>query len=450
MACGRIPPVAFPRAWRYANAMNGRRLLAISSLIFLRSVACSSNPPSGFAPGTTVPDASTAPPGNFQDPDGGFTPSVEAKLTGTVFTPKGDIPVFGALVYFTAEEPAKLPHDLACDRCVQLKEGTPYTRTDAKGQFALEVGRTGRGFLVVQKGGFRRVRDFNVVAGDQAVPRKLTELPGRRDEPEGDDIPSMVIGINNSDQIDETLKKMGIEVEYTESPKADSNVAQVVTKWQNIFKADVLAKQQIVFLPCTTDGPVLGYATQTENQNAMRQFAAAGGRVYVTDWSYDWLHLTWPGYVSLQKKGTTGPLPPDSSLCEGCFNNDWHATARADDPDLKNWIEQALQTSSFEVKKNYSRILSVNPVETTDTDGKPVTVTPKVWVSALTSPEGDGGTPSYLPTTVSFPYQCGKVMFSSYHTEADPGLSTQANVLFYILLETSVCNDSETGVVVVR
>ena len=64
-------------------------------------------------------------------------------------------------------------------------------------------------------------------------------------------------------------------------------------------------------------------------------------------------------------------------------------------------------------------------------DGNPVTVTPKVWV------EGMG------PSTVSFERSCGRVLFSTYHTEADKGSETellpQEKALLYILLEVAVC-----------
>lgn len=53
------------------------------------------------------------------------------------------------------------------------------------------------------------------------------------------------------------------------------------------------------------------------------------------------------------------------------------------------------------------------------------------------------------PATVSFEHGCGRVLFSSYHTEPfSNDLTPQERALLGVLLEASVCNDSPTGVVV--
>jgi len=50
---------------------------------------------------------------------------------------------------------------------------------------------------------------------------------------------------------------------------------------------------------------------------------------------------------------------------------------------------------------------------------------------------------------VSFEQGCGRVMFSTYHTEPfSTSLTAQERALLGVLLEVSVCNASPTGVVV--
>jgi hypothetical protein len=50
---------------------------------------------------------------------------------------------------------------------------------------------------------------------------------------------------------------------------------------------------------------------------------------------------------------------------------------------------------------------------------------------------------------VSFETGCGRVLFSTYHTEPfSTELTPQERTLLGILLEVSVCNDSSTGVVI--
>ena len=87
--------------------------------------------------------------------------------------------------------------------------------------------------------------------------------------------------------------------------------------------------------------------------------------------------------------------------------------------------------------------VTVNPVQTTDGTGAPKTVTPRVWVSG----SRNGG--ARRPSTVSFEHGCGRVLFSSYHTEPfSNDLTPQERALLGVLLEASVCNASPNGVVV--
>jgi hypothetical protein len=74
-----------------------------------------------------------------------------------------------------------------------------------------------------------------------------------------------------------------------------------------------------------------------------------------------------------------------------------------------------------------------------------VDVTPKVWVTAQ-----QGTSSAVAPTTVSFQNQCGRVLFSTYHTESGFGGSTtllaQEKALLYVLLEVGVCVGDRPGV----
>lgn len=85
------------------------------------------------------------------------------------------------------------------------------------------------------------------------------------------------------------------------------------------------------------------------------------------------------------------------------------------------------------MKENWTAISAVKPGSGVDPDGKPVTVTPKVWVEANTQW-------GKLPATISFEQACGRVLFSTYHTEgSSPTMLPQERALLYILLEVAVC-----------
>ncbi len=112
------------------------------------------------------------------------------------------------------------------------------------------------------------------------------------------------------------------------------------------------------------------------------------------------------------------------------------------DPELDAWLSaQGLKT--FTLMKNYTSIESVQAMSVPDGKGSTKTVTPRVWVSGSRS----GAAPT--PATVSFEQGCGRVMFSTYHTEPfSLELTPQERALLGVLLEVTVCNESKTGVVI--
>src|SRR5688572_7341904 len=86
-------------------------------------------------------DALTASTGTSSSSDGGTTllldigadattdgcqPGGDATLTGTVTAPNGALPISGALVYLTHDQPT-IPQTVYCSECVDLACGTPYT-----------------------------------------------------------------------------------------------------------------------------------------------------------------------------------------------------------------------------------------------------------------------------------------------------------------------------------
>jgi hypothetical protein len=86
------------------------------------------------------------------------------------------------------------------------------------------------------------------------------------------------------------------------------------------------------------------------------------------------------------------------------------------------------------VKDAWTSIADVHATIDTDAKGKPVSETPKVWVHA----DSD-------PATTSFKHGCGRVLYTTYHTqptaEANAPLEPQALSLLYLILEIGVCVD---------
>lgn len=390
---------------------------ALSFALGILFMACGSAAPGGFR-GDRVDDGDEAGDPAFAESSASRADG-RALLRGTVHAPQPKISISGALVYLTDESPDAIPPTVFCDRCVRLVDGTPFTLSDAKGDFSLPASKLGKQYLVVQKGGFRRVRPIEVKDGDQNVAAALTTLPAKADPAKGDEVPRMAIVKGSSDPIEESLVKLGVARE-----------ALTMTSAAILRDAAQLKRFHIVFLPCGDDATSSKDATVQKN---LRDFAAAGGRVYATDWHYDFVHQVWPGYV--QFKGQSA-MP-----CSGCSDRVYDAAATVDDDGLDKWLG-VNGAANVRLEANYVTITSVRPVQSTAANGASVTVTPKVWVTGQT-PDGA------RPATVSFEHACGRVLFSTYHTEPStaPGLKAQELALLYVLLEVSVCNESPTGTV---
>lgn len=387
-------------------------------------------PPQGAADDAgagPVPDADTP----FVE--GGGKPGAVGQLTGTVMAPNGTMPVAGALVYLTPARPAAQPAKVYCDQCVKLPSGAPYAIADAKGAFTLSPTSTGSQYLVVQKGGFRKVREIYVSKGDDALPNTLTTLPSKTDLVAGDEVPRMTVVQGQYDEIEASLVKLGIDasaIELVHSPLIGVAAKSFLTD------ANALGGRHIVFLPCgdfTQPSPNVDLSTDATIQKNLRDFVAAGGRVYATDWHYDFIARTFPGLVSFHGESATA--------CSGCGKVPYTAAAEVIDPSLSSWMT-AQGLSTFALEKNYTSIDAVHSAQVTTSWGTK-TVTPKVWVRGSVN----GAAPR--PATVSFEYGCGRVLFSTYHTEPfSLSLTAQERALLGVLLEVTVCNDSDNGVIV--
>ncbi|GAC1540227.1 MAG: hypothetical protein NVS3B10_04920 [Polyangiales bacterium] len=377
--------------------------------------------------------------------------SFTAHLKGKVVAPEGTIPISGALVYTTSVAPPDIPDHVFCDKCVKLEDGTPYTTTKADGTFDLPT-YTGSTLLVVQKGAFRRVRPLTVVAGDQDVPLALTTMPPKMDKAHGDDVPKIAIMLGAWDPIELVLARMGLAATVS---KGFLGRAQVLSKDATGFAIYGLhdlgetspypaaitlisdpaeiSKYHIVFIPCSGSsssdpsgtGPQCDgtYGSSSKIVDTLDGFVKQGGRLYVSDWSYEYVRQIFPGYVSWQGESPT--------IGSACMAGGGEQPAKVDDPGLSAWLAAQGKDLST-VKDAWTDLTGVHAKPDLDADGKTVTVTPKVWVEATSA-----------PATVSFEHSCGRVLFTTYHTqptaESSAPLEPQALALLYLILEVDVC-----------
>ncbi|HEX7667077.1 MAG TPA: hypothetical protein VF407_21250 [Polyangiaceae bacterium] len=349
--------------------------------------------------------------------------AADTTLTGTVYAPEGSIPISGALVYYTDTAPDPIPDGTYCDKCVTLPEGS-FALTDANGTFSID-GTAKHEFLVVQKGQFRRVREIDPTAGAFAVPKIDTTLPGKMDKANGDDIPKMALIDATFDKIDESLGKLGLDNAFDRYSQGSGGAMSQEALLSDPAK---LAQYHFIFRGCSSCDD--GYSSQGQYIKNLQGYVKGGGKLYVTDWSYEYVHQGWPQYLSFKTD--------DTGFGGGCIG-EYDAPATTIDTGMNDWLG-AQGITSFSTEGNWTIINQVNAVNTTDADGNPTTVTPHVWIAG-TSPDGE------RPNTVSWEDGCGRVLFSTYHTEGTTGgggsgFLPQEKALMYVLLEVSVCAET--------
>jgi hypothetical protein len=420
--------------------MKTRSIIVSSLAVALALVTangCGSDTPTGFGqPAGSSGASGTGSSGasgsggldfNLADASSDVKPKPIGLVTGKVVAPEGTIPISDALVYLTNTPPLDIPSGVYCDKCVEL---TSYAFTYSKpdGTFELPSYVTGDQYMVTQKSQFRRVRKITIASGTQAAPAADNRLPGKNDAALGDTIPKMKVMIANWDSIAKSLKKLGI-TELTDSgPLFDRTLEDV----------NEASKYHIIFVPCKgQSSPDVGgggpscssiYTPSNSSKNAMREYVKRGGKLYATDWSYEYVRQIWPGFIKFY--GET------AQIGSACTLGSYSGPAVWNDPGLGAWMT-AIGEGSAELKKSYVSISSVSPQPGTDENGAAVTITPKVWASTTVGA-------NVLKSTVSFQDGCGRVMYSTYHAEGSDnggttGLLAQEKALFHILLEVSAC-----------
>jgi hypothetical protein len=275
------------------------------------------------------------------------------------------------------------------------------------------------------------------------------------DKPNGDDIPKIAIVVGAWDPIEIVLARMGLDAKISQGPFGKSQVlskdatAFAIYGTQNLGETSPypspitllttpaeIEKYHMVFIPCSGstssdpgNGPACNgeFAYDPKVLSTIEGFVKKGGRVYASDWSYEYVRQIFPGFVSW--KGET------QQIGSACINGGGDQSAPPVDPDLGAWLSAQGQTLTT-VKDAWTSITDVHATPDTDAKGKAVTETPKVWVHADAS-----------PATTSFKHGCGRVLYTTYHTqptaETSGPLEPQALSLLYLILEIGVCIDEK-------
>ena len=375
-------------------------------------------------------------------------PGSNATLEGTVYAPNMQIPISGALVYLTDDAVEPVPDKVYCSSCVELTCDTPFVLTEPDGSFSLPATAGPGQQLVVQKGEFLRIVDFDVVEGSKAVPADQSSLPGEWNPAAGMWIPKIAVYETDPDRVFNVLAKFGLgEVSANgELIPGTQQFSLISDSDQGAFMDDFIGMSQyhIIFVPCAATKFWLGAPSVPllRAQN-IRDYVAGGGKWYATDHSNEYIEAPFADYQEFHAAGMPD-IQPAYDVNGSVVDAELLAWLQALPPGLKdigggNPTLNALP--SVELQLNYSGIESTTPIIVQDEDGMDVDVGQHTWVEGPCTSCRD---PSKIrPMAISGQWGCGRMMYSTFENSsvAHPGLNPQELILLYMILEISVCHD---------
>jgi hypothetical protein len=358
-------------------------------------------------------------------------------LTGTVFAPNGTLPLYNAIVYVPNATVDPFPSGVTCDRCNGQVSGSPLVTalTGPDGTFTLANVPAGANIpLVIQVGRWRRQVTIPSVTACQSTAitdPSLLRLP--RNASEGN-LPQMAIATGSSDPFECLLLKIGIDAAeftspsaakpgrvhfFTATDSAGTNLSPAAPSATTLYASLTnLLRYDLIILPCEGDA----YAKDATARGLFVQYANAGGRLFTTHYSYDWLSYAGSPFDAIGKWDLDQSYPDDPTV--GIINQSFPKGLA-----FAKWLKTVDPTSTagqLSISSPRHDIDSVDP-----THGQP-------WIGATVTPP-DGGSPSAVmhltfdtpldapPDDAGAPAYCGKVVFSDFHVSTDTLSSTQTS-----------------------
>lgn len=393
-------------------------------------------------------------------------------VQGIVTAPNGVDPVRQALIYVPESNLlTPLPQNLGCELCTSPATGRPVTTaySDLDGRFVLRGVPTGSDIpIVVQKGRFRRLLRMKVTScqtqnlpGDGKLP-----LPSNRSE---GDLPQMAVAAGDHDAIECVLRDFGLSPGefttasgngavhlYDNQTPGNPTLPGQLSLPSLLTDRTQLFRYNVVFLDCSGTTYAQTLLADPAVLRNLRDYVATGGRLYVTDWSYDFIQQVpeLSPFVCFEDDRDCSITTPHGFHAAPAHGGDGSPlTATVDQSTeggraLAAWLQKLpapVQASSVPISDLLPGWVMVRQ-RAADQADFPSTA----WLNAEVAGR-------VRPLTLSFDYPplsaCGRVLFSSYHTrERLPRLTfpaycpysvgdalVQERVLEFLLLELSDC-----------
>lgn len=385
-------------------------------------------------------------------PGGGTT-----RLTGTVFSPAGTLPLYNITVYVPNADLAPIPDGVTCDRCGALS-GSPLvmTTTDTQGRFVLENVPVGEGIpLVIVSGKWRRIVTLPTIepcVDNALTDAGLTRLP--RNKSEGS-LPRIAISTGGADALECLVRKLGIDdAEFTTDLGEGRVHLYAGNGGTNKFSAGLggadftssqsfwsslanLERYDLVILSC--EGNQNPNTKPPAAREALKAYTALGGRVFASHWHNVWVQMgpaPWPSTATFDFRSDLDDITADIDTT--------FPTGMA----LATWLTNVVPGSTFgqiAISAAQHTVRAVDPALTTRWIYKDVTANgvPSVQYFSF-------NTPVEAPPE----QQCGKFVLTDIHVSSGDDsagnkpfptgcttteLTPQEKVLAFMLFEITGC-----------
>ena len=336
-------------------------------------------------------------------PNGGTT-----SLSGVVYAPNGVDPLPGILVYIPNGPVSAFPNGVSCAVSGQPPSGSPLagTTTAVDGSFTLTNVPVGNSIpLVIQSGRWRRQVTVPSTAACSQT-NFSTRFP--QTQAEGD-IPKIAVVTGAYDAVECVLRKVGVaDSEFTDSSgsgrinlflASGAPGAEITPNTPSgdtlLGDSSALSAYDVLMLPCE-GAPYSKAAVQLGN---VVGYANAGGRVYASHYSYDWL-ATNPPFNTV-----VNWTPSEAALPDGIATVD---TSFAQGQVLSQWLQGVGATTApgqVAISTLRHDLSTVNPPTQT-------------WLTLNNAEAGNPVMQFTFDTPVNQPANaCGRVLFNEYHVE---------------------------------
>lgn len=365
-------------------------------------------------------------------------PGPPPAVAGKVFAPNGTDPVAGASVFVPlAVKP--LPAEVQCESCAVAGQFAAVTYTAADGSFRLQRVPNGTFKLGLQKGYFRRIIEVTVPeCGELELTPDQGRLPGANEQyGPWDTVPRIAVVTGVWDRLEKVLDKLGVQQKTIFNGKDQGTGPESA---QSLLEnAALLRSFHMVFVNCGTRFEGL-IASPGPGRNAVAEYVRRGGRLFVSDLSYDFAEQVFPPYVDYQGSDDIPVELPEEPNAAELGSKDLTIRAEVLDAQLRAWL--ALPGIDALLPDGTVELLGFKTGWAVAKEGQ-VDLGVKTWVQGPAVWAGGSG---MRPLTLSYDMLgddgggCGRVVFSSYHTWGDaPVLLAQERILEYLMLEMGTC-----------